>query len=108
MKWEFLEWRVWVQFLGFEIQFLAHALPKQVKFCMMDARRMELTQTIAEEVNMTVTPQQGDWLNSLQTRIDSRPSNFKQNIQQISNLQLKKIDENLNEFYFFRKKGNEK
>lgn len=69
---------------------------------MMDARIMELiTQTIAEEVNMAVTRQQGDLLNSLYTMIDSSHSNFKQNIQQILNSQLKRIDENLNEHCVF-------
>lgn len=76
---------------------------------MMDARRMELiTQTIAEEVNMAVTRQQGDLLNSLYTMIDSSHSNFKQNIQQILNSQLKRIDENLNEHCVFERKATKK
>lgn len=72
---------------------------------MMDARRMELSQTIAEEVNMVVTRQQGDLLNSLQTMKDSKLSNFQQNIQQISNSQLNRIEENLNEHYVFVRKA---
>lgn len=67
---------------------------------------MELiTQTIAKEVNMAVTRQQGDLLNSLYTMIDSSHSNFKQNIQQILNSQLKRIDENLNEHCVFERKA---
>lgn len=68
---------------------------------------MELTQTIAEEVNMAVTRQQGDLLNSIQTMIDSKLSNFQQNSQQLSNSQLNRIEENLNEHYVFHKKGKE-
>lgn len=54
---------------------------------------------------MAVTRQQGDLLNSLYTMIGSSHSNFKQNIQQISNLQLKRIDENLNEHCVFERKA---
>lgn len=28
----FWEWRVWIEFLSFEVQFLEHALPEQIKF----------------------------------------------------------------------------
>lgn len=51
---------------------------------LMNARRMELTQTIAAEVNMAVT--RAALQNSLQTMIDSKLSNFQQNTQQFSNL----------------------
>lgn len=64
------------------------------QFCMMGARRMALTQAIAEEVNMAVTRQQGVLLNSLQTIIDLKLSIFQQNIQHISNLQLNRIEMN--------------
>ncbi|XP_062577375.1 uncharacterized protein LOC134239230 [Saccostrea cucullata] len=73
----------------------------------MDARRMELSQTISE-VNLAVSRQQGDLLNSLQTMIDSKLSSFQQNIQQISNSQINRIEENLQtDHYVFKKKGNE-
>ena len=51
--------------------------------------------------------QQKELLNSLQTMMDSKLSMFQQNIVQISNSQINKIEENLNEHYSFRKKGNE-
>ena len=62
-----------------------------------------LQNAVAAEVNR----QQTDLLNSLQTMIDSKLSMFQQNIVQISNSQINKIEENLNEHYSFRKKGNE-
>ena len=65
---------------------------------------MEMLQTaVATEVNR----QQKELLNSLQTMMDSKLSMFQQNIIQISNSQINKIEENLNEHYSFRKKGNE-
>nr|XP_022342549.1 uncharacterized protein LOC111136182 [Crassostrea virginica] len=70
----------------------------------MDADNMEMLQTaVATEVNR----QQKELLNSLQTMMDSKLSMFQQNIVQISNSQINKIEENLNEHYSFRKKGNE-
>ena len=39
--------------------------------------------------------------------MDSKLSMFQQNIVQISNSQIYKIEENLNVHYYFRKKGNE-
>lgn len=50
---------------------------------------------------------QTDLLNNLERMIDLRLSNFQQNIQQILSSQINRIEENLNEHYVFRRKGNE-
>lgn len=49
---------------------------------MMDAWRMELTQTIAKEVNIALTRQQWNFAEQLTQQIDSMLSNFQKNIQQ--------------------------
>ena len=71
----------------------------------MDARQVQ--NSISEEVNRAVSHQQSELLSSLQDMIDSRLSAFQQNIQHISASQISKIEDNLNEHYVFRKKGNE-
>nr|XP_034335951.1 uncharacterized protein LOC117692387 isoform X4 [Crassostrea gigas] len=71
----------------------------------MDARQIQ--SSISEEVNRVVSRQQSELLSSLQNMMDSRLSVFQQNIQQISASQICKIEDNLNEHYVFRKKGNE-
>ena len=70
----------------------------------MDADNLEMLQTV---VATKVNRQQKELLNSLQTMLDSKLSMFQQNIVQISNSQINKIEENLNVHYSFRKKGNE-
>lgn len=74
-------------------------------FFVMDARQIQ--SSISEEVNRVVSRQQSELLSSLQNMMDSRLSVFQQNIQQISASQICKIEDNLNEHYVFRKKGNE-
>uniref|UniRef100_A0A8W8NY55 CCHC-type domain-containing protein n=1 Tax=Magallana gigas TaxID=29159 RepID=A0A8W8NY55_MAGGI len=71
----------------------------------MDARQIQ--SSISEEVNRVVSRQQSELLSSLQNMMDSRLSVFQQNIQLISASQICKIEDNLNEHYVFRKKGNE-
>jgi hypothetical protein len=71
----------------------------------MDARQIQIS--IAEEVNRVVSRQQSDLLSSLQDMMESRLCAFQQNIQQISTTQINKIEDNLNEHYVFKKKGNE-
>ncbi|XP_062603797.1 uncharacterized protein LOC134265592 [Saccostrea cucullata] len=71
----------------------------------MDARQIQ--GAISEEVNRVVSRQQSELLDNLKDMMDSRLTAFQQNIQQISTSQISKIEENLNEHYVFRKKGNE-
>lgn len=68
---------------------------------------MEMNHAISEQINLAVSRQQTDLLNNLERMIDLRLSNFKQNIQQILSSQINRIEENLNEHYVFRRKGNE-
>ena len=84
--------------------FLARSCTSKSSFD-MDARQIQIS--IAEEVNRVVSQQQSDLLSSLQDMMDSRLSAFQQNIQQMSTTQISKIEDNLNEHYVFRKKGNE-
>lgn len=66
-----------------------------------------MNHAISEQINLEVSRQQTDLLNNLEKMIDSGLSNFQQKIQQIWNLQINRIEENLNEHYVFRRKGNE-
>ncbi|XP_061169559.1 uncharacterized protein LOC133178918 [Saccostrea echinata] len=70
----------------------------------MDARQVQ--SAISEEVNRAVSRQQSELLENLKDMMDSRLTVFQQNIQ-LSTSQISKIEENLNEHYVFRKKGNE-
>lgn len=68
---------------------------------------MDMNHAISEQINLAVSRQQTDLLKNLERLIDSRLSNFQPNIQQISISQINRIEENLNEQYVFRRKGNE-
>lgn len=68
---------------------------------------MQMNHAISEQINLAVSHQQTDLLNNLEGMIEPRLSNFQQNIQQISSSQINRIEENLNEHYVFRMKGNE-
>lgn len=68
---------------------------------------MEMNHAISEQITLAVSRQQTDLLNNLERMIDSRFSNFQKNIPQISSSQINSIEENLNEHYVFRRKGNE-
>ena len=90
--------------LGEVLSLSSARFSRKSNFCEMDADNMEMLQTaVATEVNR----QQSELLNRLQTMMDFKRSMFQWNIVQISNSQIYKIEENFNEYYSFRKKGNE-
>lgn len=56
---------------------------------------MEMNHAISEQINVAVSRQQTYLLNNLERMIDSRFSNFQQNIQQISSSQINRIEKKI-------------